>query len=394
MRAAQEIGAVVEAEFAGAGLTHPYFVPHSGISGATIVLQGRTMVNFTGFNYLGLAGHPRVQTAAKHAIDIYGTSASASRTIGGEIPVYGEMERRLARAYAADEAIITASGYLTNAGIIPFILGPDDLAVCDALVHSSIVSGTRWAQCRRMNFSHNDPDSLDEVLLQRRGEFDRAMVILEGVYSMDGDIARLPELVEVARRHDCLVMVDEAHSFGTIGAHGFGVREFFGLPADAVDIWMGTLSKTLASCGGYLAGRAELIGAIRMLAPGLCLFTTPPTPAQIAAAAAAYDAMAAEPQRLHRLRRNAEAVVKAVRGAGLDCGLSHGTPVVPIVLRDRRRTIAATAVLERHGIYAGPIIPPAIPDNASRIRLFVSADHTDQHIGLLAKALADVDAGG
>jgi 7-keto-8-aminopelargonate synthetase-like enzyme len=352
------------------------------------------MVNFAGYNYLGLAGHPQVQAAAKHAIDTHGTSASASRTIGGEVPVYGEMERRLAGAYGVDEAIVTASGYLTNAGIIPFVLGPDDLAVCDTLVHSSIVAGTRWAQCRRINFSHNDPDSLDEVLLHRRGEFDRAMVILEGVYSMDGDIARLPELAEVARRHDCLVMVDEAHSFGTIGTHGFGVRESFDLPADAVDIWMGTLSKTLASCGGYLAGRAELIGAIRMLAPGLCLFAAPPAPAQIAAAATAFDIMAAEPERLGRLRTNAEAVVAAVRRAGLDCGLSNGTPVVPVILRDRRRTIAATAVLERHGIHAGPIIPPAIADNESRIRLFVSVDHTTEHIGQLSRALADIDVGG
>jgi 8-amino-7-oxononanoate synthase len=258
------------------GSPNPYFLPHTGPNGATLGLLGREMINFSGYNYLGLAGDHRVIAAAKEATETYGTSASAARAVSGEIPLYAELERRLAGAYDVDDAIVTPSGYLTNAAIIPFILGQNDLAACDALVHSSIVSGTQWARCRRVNFRHNDPDALEKLLIRSRSQFDRAMVILEGVYSMDGDIARLPEMIEIARRHDCLIMVDEAHSFGTLGEQGFGVRQHFDLPGDAVDIWMGTLSKTLASCGGYLAGNADLIWAIRMLGPACaCLWHRP-----------------------------------------------------------------------------------------------------------------------
>jgi 8-amino-7-oxononanoate synthase len=233
------------------------------------------MINFSSYNYLGLAGDPRVIDAAKQALETYGTSASASRAVAGEIPLFAELERRLAGAYQVQAAVVTPTGFLTNAGLIAFVLGRDDLAVCDSLVHNSIVSGTQWSECRRASFNHNDPDALDRLLLRSRGHFERVMVIVEGVYSMDGDIAPLPDLIEVARRHDCLIMVDEAHSFGTLGRRGLGVREHFDLPGDAVDIWMGTLSKSMASSGGFLAGNEELIWAIKLLAPGMCLFTAP-----------------------------------------------------------------------------------------------------------------------
>src|SRR5215211_1244183 len=322
--AAREIRARLEAEFTDRGLPNPLFLPHTGPSGATVGLLGREMVNFSGYNYLGLSGDARVIAAVTEAAERYGTSASAARAVAGEIPLYDELEQRLAGAYGVDAAVVTPSGFLTNAGVIPFILGPNDLAVCDSLVHASIVSGTQWARCRRTNFAHNDPDALDRVLLRSRSQFDRAMVIVEGVYSMDGDIARLPELIEVARRHDCLIMVDEAHSFGTLGERGFGTREHFDLPGDAVDLWMGTLSKSLASCGGYLAGDADLIWAIKMLGPGLCMFVAPPTPPQVAAAIAAFDVMVAEPERLARLRRISAHALGAAKAAGWDTGSSEG----------------------------------------------------------------------
>jgi 8-amino-7-oxononanoate synthase len=388
--AAREIQTEI-AKFTARGLPDPFFLPHTGPSGATMRVLGEEMVNFSGYNYLGLAGDERVIAAAKDAADDYGTSASAARAVAGEIPLYGELERRLAGAYDADDAIVTSSGYLTNAGIIPFILGENDLAVCDALVHASIVSGTQWAGCKRARFRHNDPEALEKLLIRSRSSFDRVMVIVEGVYSMDGDIVRLPEIIEVARRYDCLIMVDEAHSFGTLGDRGFGVREHFGLPGDAVDIWMGTLSKTLSSCGGFLAGKADLIWAVRLLGPGLCMFVAPPTPPQMGSAIAAFDLMTSEPERLTRLQRNSGAALAATRAAGWDTGDSDGTPIIPIILGGTERTITASLGLLAAGINASAIAYPAVAEGEARLRLFMSADHTAEQVAQALAAMAQID---
>jgi 7-keto-8-aminopelargonate synthetase-like enzyme len=390
--AARELRDQIETAFVDRGLPNPLFLQHTGPSGATIDVLGREMINFSGYNYLGLAGDPRVADAVTEAAERYGTSASAARAVAGEIPLYGELERRLAGAYDAEDALVTPSGFLTNAAVIPFILGPDDLAVCDSLVHNSIVSGTQWARCKRANFSHNDPDALDRLLARTRGQFERAMVIVEGVYSMDGDIAPLPELIAVARRHDCLVMVDDAHGFGTLGERGFGTREHFGLPGDAVDIWMGTLSKSLASCGGYVAGNAELIWAIKMLGPGLCMFVAPPTPPQVAAAIAAFDLMVAEPERVARLRTSAANALAAARDGGWDTGSSDGTAIIPIILGASDRAATMSVGLLQAGINAAAVGYPAVSEGDARIRLFMSADHTDEHIARMMAALRVIDA--
>src|SRR5450755_54586 len=386
--AARDIRTRIQSDFIDRGLPNPLFLPHTGPNGATVGLLGRQMINFSGYNYLGLSGDPRVIAAVTEAAEVYGTSASAARAVAGEIPLYEDLERRLAAAYEVDAALVTPSGFLTNASIIPFILGQNDLAVCDSLVHSSIVSGTQWARCRKANFSHNDPDALDRLLNRSRSQFDRVMVILEGVYSMDGDIARLPEMIEVARRNDCLIMVDEAHSFGTLGDRGFGIREHFDLPGAAVDIWMGTLSKTLASCGGFLAGNADLIWAIKMLGPGLCMFVAPPTPPQVAAAIAAFDVMVAEPERLARLRENSRAALAAAKAAGWDTGSSEGTAIIPIILGATERAVLTSVGLLEAGINASAVAYPAVPEGDARIRLFMSADHTNDHVTQMMAALS------
>jgi 8-amino-7-oxononanoate synthase len=388
--AARDIRRRIKDEYLDRGLPSPVFLPHTGPSGATFGLLGREMINFSGYNYLGLSGDPRVIAAVTEAAETYGTSASAARAVAGEIPLYEELERRLAAAYEVDAAVVTPSGFLTNAAVIPFALGPNDLAVCDSLVHASIVSGTQWARCKRANFSHNDPDSLDRLLVRSRNQFDRAMVIVEGVYSMDGDIVRLPELIEVARGHDCLIMVDEAHSFGTLGERGFGTREHFGLPGDAVDLWMGTLSKSLASCGGFLAGNDELIWAIKMLGTGLSLFVAPPTPPQIAAAIAAFDFMVSEPERLVRLRERSSAALAAAKAGGWDTGSSEGTAIIPIILGETDRAVATSVGLLEAGINASAVTYPAVPEGDARIRLFMSADHTSEHIDRMFSALAGI----
>jgi 7-keto-8-aminopelargonate synthetase-like enzyme len=392
------VGAVQRRELLERGLAEfdlpsPFYVPHHGVNGAVIDIFDGTFVNFSGYNYLGLAGDPRVRQAAKDAVDAYGTSCSASRVVSGQIPLHRELETRVAAAYGTDDAVVTGSGYLTNAAVISFVLGPDDLAVCDTLVHNSIVAGTQWGGAQRMNFRHNDPVALEELLRRSRSHFGRAMVIVEGVYSMDGDVVALPEIVAVARRYDCLVMVDEAHSFGVLGSTGFGVaqhvRDRGGSLAGAdVDLWMGTLSKSLASYGGFLAASADVCEALRMVAPGISMYAAAPPPPTMGAAVAAFDLMLAEPERLVRLRANGAALSDGFRAAGIDAGLSAGTPVVPAVLGGSRRTMLASQALLAAGVNANPIMYPAVSEGEARIRFFVTADHTPAQLSHTVEVLA------
>jgi 8-amino-7-oxononanoate synthase len=258
------------------------------------------------------------------------------------------------------------------------------------LVHNSIVSGTQWAHCQRMQFRHNDPAALDGVFSRTRGHFERALVILEGVYSMDGDIRRLPELIEVASRHDCLVTVDEAHSFAVLGESGLGVREHFGLGSDAVDIWMGTLSKALASHGGFVAGTRAFIQACRKSAPGMSLYAAGPTPATAAAALTAIEIVHDEPERLRQLGRNADLFLELATEAGFDTGPAQGTPIVPVMLGSSRAAMAASVQLAQHGINANPILYPAVPEGEARIRFFLCSDHTPDQIRYTVDTLRSV----
>ena len=380
---------MLERSLAEYDLPNPFYVPHSGVNGATLGIFGADYINYSGYNYLGLAGDPRVKAAAAAAIETYGTSCSASRVVSGQIPLHRELEQRISGAYGVDDAVVTGSGFLTNAAVISFLLGEKDLAVCDALVHNSIVAGTRWGHCQRMNFRHNDPVALDELLTRSRGHFERAMVIVEGVYSMDGDMAALPEIIEVAKRHNCLVMVDEAHSFGVLGATGFGVAQHFGIDAHDVDVWMGTLSKSLSSYGGFLAGSADFCEALRMVAPGVSMYAAAPPPASMGAAVAAFDVMVAEPERAARLRANGTALADAFRAQGIDAGLATGTPVVPAIIGGSRATMIASQALLAAGVNANPIMYPAVSEGEARIRFFVTSEHTPDQLEHTARTLGD-----
>lgn len=372
------------------GQPSPYYRRHDGVNGPTIHLDGRELINYSSYNYLGLADHPRMVAAAKAAIDEYGTTSGATRIVSGNIGLHEELESVLADAYDVPDATTVGSGFLTNASVIGFVLGEKDLAVCDALVHNSIVTGTQWAGCQRLQFRHNDPESLDALLRRTRGHFERVMVILEGVYSMDGDFVALPEMIEVARRHDAFVMIDEAHSFGVLGERGGGARELFGLPGDAVDIWMGTLSKALASHGGFIAGSREFIQACRMSAPGMSLYAAGLTPATAASAIAAIQVVRAEPERLVRLRANANRFVTAAKAAGFDVGPAGGTPIVPVMIGSTRNAVVAAVRLAELGINANPIAYPAVPEGEARMRFFLSSEHTPEMIETTVAALSQV----
>ncbi|MFE6861482.1 aminotransferase class I/II-fold pyridoxal phosphate-dependent enzyme [Nocardia sp. NPDC057668] len=372
------------------GLPHPLFLSPDGPNGALIRSGGRELVNFSSYNYLELAQHPRVVAAANAAAERYGTSASATRIVTGEIPLYAELEEYLADIYGAGAALVTSSGFLTNAAVIGFLLGEGDVAVCDSLAHASLVAGTQWAGCRRVTFRHNDPAALESLLRSARHRFDRALVIIEGHYSMDGDLGPIAEMAAVARRYDCAVLVDEAHALGVLGPHGLGSREHFDLPGDLVDIWAGSLSKAMGSTGGFIAGDRDLVRAIKYAAPGMALYTAGPSPANVAAVLAGFDVMAREPDRLERLWSNARLFSGALRERGMDLADSQATPIVPVIVPGEVRAgYAATAMLQR-GYNAGAILAPVVPAGTERLRFFLTSEHTERQLIDTADNLAEV----
>jgi 8-amino-7-oxononanoate synthase len=264
----------------------PYFRSHQGLAGDTTRIGERDCISFSNYNYLGLSGHPALKAAVAAAIDRYGTSVSASRLAGGERPIHAELERALTQALDTEACVAFVSGYGTNVTTIAHLFGPRDLILHDALAHNSIQIGALLSGARRIAFRHNDWRRVDDLLRRHRRDFERVVVILEGIYSMDGDFPDLPRFVELRQRHKILLMVDEAHSFGVMGTHGYGLREHFGLAGSDVDIWMGTLSKSLASCGGYIAGCGALVLNLKFNAPGF-VFSVGLPPGNAAAALAA-----------------------------------------------------------------------------------------------------------
>ncbi|MEU8438064.1 aminotransferase class I/II-fold pyridoxal phosphate-dependent enzyme [Streptomyces sp. NPDC029216] len=372
---------------AGTGLPNPYFRVHEGAMTDTTVIDGRELLSFSGYNYLGMATDPQVTAAVKEAVERFGTSASASRLLSGSRPLHLELEAELAGLLGCEDALVLANGHATNVTVIGHLVGPGDLVVHDALAHDSILQGCKLSGATRRPFPHDDAAALDALLGQVRHQYRRVLVVVEGVYSMDGDIADLPALIEVKRRHGALLMVDEAHSIGTIGASGGGIGEHHGVDREAVDLWAGTLSKALASCGGYVAGTRRVVEYLRYTAPGF-VYSAGMTPADTAASLAALRLLRAEPQRVTRLAANASLFGRLAREAGLDIGSGRGTPVVPCIVGDSLKTLRLADALFRQGISVNPILHPAVPEELARLRFFVTRDHTPDQIRRTVTALA------
>ncbi len=376
------------------GIANPYFRAHSGVAGATTEIDGRTYDNFVSYNYLGLNGDPRVNAAAKEAIDRYGTSVSASRIVSGERPIHQQLERALADVYQADDCLTLVSGHATNVTVIGHLVERGDLVIHDALSHNSIVQGALMSGAQRIVFPHNDMDELDRMLGQTRAGANRALIVVEGHYSMDGDVPDLPRLIEIARRHRAHLMVDEAHSLGVLGKRGYGIFEHWGVDPREVDVWMGTLSKTLSSCGGYIAGSQGLIDYLRQSAPGFIYSVGLPPPVA-AAALCSLELMIAEPWRVERLQANAAVFIAAARACGIDTGPAIGSAILSANTRSSILAVRAADELHRVGINIQPIIYPAVPENAARLRFFLSVDHTPLRLerlaGEVASALSEVE---
>jgi 8-amino-7-oxononanoate synthase len=361
------------------GITSPFFKLHEGCAGARTRIGGREYLNFSSYNYLGLSGHPAVSAAAKAAIDRYGTSVSASRPVSGERPLHRELEGAIARAYGAEDAIVYVSGHATNVTTIGHLFGPKDLILHDEWIHNSALQGCLLSGSRRLSFPHNDWAALDGMLAQQRRQFERVLIVVEGIYGMDGDFPDLPQFVEIKRRHKAFLMVDEAHSFGVMGAKGHGIREHFGLASSDVDIWMGTLSKTLAGCGGYIAGDAALVEHLKFLAPGF-LYSVGMSPPVAAAALEALNILHREPERVATLRKRGALFLELARAAGIDTGYSAGISVIPAIVGSSLSAARLSARLFERGMNVQPILYPAVPEKLARLRFFMTCEHSEADI--------------
>ena len=361
------------------GISDPFFRVHEGIAGAETVIEGRTFINFASYNYIGLNGHPDIVSATKAAIDRYGTSVSASRPVSGERPVHRDLERALARVHGTEDCVVLVGGHSTNVTVIGHLLGRDDVIVHDALIHNSIVQGAMLSGARRVPFPHLDHEAADRLLRQTRPPGGHALLVIEGHYSMDGDVPDLPAFVAVARRNRAWLMVDEAHALGVLGPRGFGTADRFGVDPGEVDIWMGTLSKSLVSCGGYIAGSKDLVDFLKVAAPGF-VFSVGMTPPAAAAALAALELLEREPERVRRLNDRAALFLKLAREGGLDVGGSIGASIVPIVTSSSIHAGRLAQALFDRGVNVQPILYPAVPERAARLRFFLTASHTEEQI--------------
>lgn len=374
------------------GITAPFYREHEIRAGVETQLDGHLLSNFTSYDYLAINGHPEITATVAEAAERWGTSVSASRLTSGERPFHAELEGELASVYGAEDALVFVSGHATNLAVISTVVGPEDLIVHDALSHNSIVLGAEMSGAHRRSFPHNDCEALDAVLAATRGQYRNCLIITEGLFSMDGDGPDLAKLIEIKARHGAWLMIDEAHALGVLGKSGRGLHEHAGIDPNHVDIWMGTLSKSLVSCGGYIAAPRALTTYLRYRAPGMVYSVGIPPPAAVAAKTA-LDIMLREPERVARLNANGLAFRDGAAAAGLDIGGSWGAAITPVIIGDSLQTVMLAERLAQEGIAAVPVIPPGVPERSARLRYFLSAGHSSQDVQRAVRLTADVLGG-
>lgn len=360
---------------------YPFFQPLSDSEGTTATFKGKEVVMIGSNNYLGLTTHPKVRQAAIEAIEHYGTSCTGSRFLNGNLQFHEQLDRRLAAFVGKEGALVFSTGYQTNVGTISAIVQKGDFAILDKDDHASIVDGCFMSRGEMRRFTHNDPDNLDWVMSKLPKDAGK-LVVVDGVYSMGGDIAPLPELIEVCRKHEARIMVDDAHSIGVLGG-GRGTAAHFGV-TDEVDLIMGTFSKSLASIGGFIAGSADVMHYIQHHARAFAFSASLPAP-NAAAALAALEIIETEPDHVQRLWDNANYMLAGLHRLGYDTGNSV-TPVIPIMVRDQYRTVLAWHALVEEGVYTNPVVPPGVPPNSSLLRTSYMATHTTEHLDRALRA--------
>ncbi len=358
-----------------------------GPQGPELTIDGKTMLVFASNNYLGLANHPRLIEQAVETTKKWGTGSGASRLITGNTALHQGLEKRIARFKGQEKAILFNTGYMANLGVLTSVVGPGDTIFSDELNHASIIDGTRSSRAAVRVYKHNDMDDLGNKLKRDTGK--RKLIVTDGLFSMDGDLAPLPELVELKERHGAVLMVDDAHGTGVLGDCGTGIAEHFHMEGK-VDINMGTLSKALGTEGGFVAGEENLINFLRNRARTF-IFSTAIAPGSVGAALAAFDVLADEPWRIERLRENARFLRRGLGNIGLNVpqGIS---PIIPVIIGSNEDTLLFGRNLEEQGIFVPAIRPPSVPENTGRLRVTVMATHTREQ---LERALAafEISAG-
>lgn len=373
------------------GVDNPYYRVHEERAGAVTKIDGRTIINFASYDYLGLNADPRITQAVQEAAARWGTSVSASRITAGERVAHRELETELAQLYGAEDAIAFVSGHASAVSTIAALLEQNDLILHDSLIHNCVVAGALMSGATRRSFAHNDIDALESILHAERSRYNRVLIATEGLFSMDGDGPDLEKLVELKNRYGCWLLVDDAHGLGVLGESGCGIFEHAGVDPCEVDIWLGTLSKSLVSCGGYVAGSKALVDLLKCVAPGFVYSVGMPVPAAVAATTA-LRIMISEPDRVKRIQANGARLRDQAQACGLDTGASWGYAVTPIIIGDTLRTVMLAQRLMQRGFNAFPVLPPGVPEATARLRFFVSSEHSfDQIDAAIAATREEAD---
>lgn len=364
---------------------YPYFRSISSGQDTEVVINGEKVLMFGSNSYLGLTNHPKIKEAAKDAIEKYGTGCAGSRFLNGSLDIHLELENRLAEYVGKEAAVLFSTGFQVNLGVISCLLDRNDYLLLDEYDHASIIDGSRLAFSRTIKYAHNDMQDLRRKL-SRLPEDAAKLIVSDGIFSMEGDLVNLPEMVEIANEFGANIMMDDAHSLGVIGFNGSGTASHFNLTGD-VDLIMGTFSKSLASLGGFVAGNTETIEYIKHRARSL-MFSASMPPSAVASVIAALDIIESEPERIDQLWANTEYAKQLLLHAGFDIGHSN-SPIIPVYIRDNIKTFMITNILQQNGVFVNPVVSPAVPSDSSLIRFSLMATHTfDQIESAIAKLSA------
>ena len=362
---------------------YPYQIALEGRSGPWVTVEGRRMLLLSSYDYLGLIGDPRIDDAAIEAVRKYGTGTGGVRMLTGTIDIHREMEKELAAFKGTAESVTFTSGYLANLAVVSALFGPQDRVIMDAFSHRSLVDACRLSGVQLQRYCHNDLCSLRREL-ETPSSANRTVIIADGVFSMDGDICRLPELIELKKEFGCYLMIDESHASGVLGPHGRGTDEHFGVAATEVDIWTGSLAKAIPALGGFAAVSQELSIYLQHAA-GPFIFSAALSPAAVAAVRTTLKILKNEPERVERLRHNGILLREGLRALGYDVGASE-TPIIPVIMRDEAITALFAGRLRDLGVLATPIMFPAVAQGAARLRLCATAAQTDETIAFALDA--------
>jgi len=364
---------------------YPFFRIIESAQEPEVIMNGKKMIMIGSNNYLGLTNHPKVKEAAIEAIRKYGTGCAGSRFLNGTLSIHVELEEKLARFMRKEAALVFSTGFQVNLGVISALVGKDDIVIIDKMDHASIIDGCRLSFGEVKKFKHNDMSDLERVL--KEYEDKGKLVVVDGVFSMEGDIANLPDIIDLCKKYNARIMVDDAHGIGVLGKTGRGTAEHFGVENE-VDLIMGTYSKSLASIGGFISGNADIIHFIKHFARSL-IFSASPPPASVASVSAAVDIIENEPERREKLWKNTNKMLNGFRDLGFKIGNSQ-TPIIPIIVGEDEKAFLMAMMLQEEGVFANVAVTPAVPNGMALIRTSYMATHTEEQLDSVLNAFKKV----